>query len=164
MKIIGNVLGNVPEKKASFKDWKSYWKALYLEHIINRKYLMSRRITIKDIAQVLNISTSTVSRALADRWDVNPETRKAVLEVAEQLNYHPNPISLSLRNQQTFTIGVVLPEFVNSYFAEVMIGIQSVLSEKGYNILVAQSNETFTTETKNIDLFEKTWLMVLSYL
>lgn len=116
---------------------------------------MSKRVTIKDIAQILNISTSTVSRALADRWDVNPETRKAVLEVSEQLNYRPNPISLSLRKQQTFTIGVVLPEFVNSYFAEVMIGIQSVLSEKGYNILVAQSNETFTTEAKNIDLFEK---------
>ena len=115
---------------------------------------MSKRATIKDIAQMLNISTSTVSRSLADRWDVNPETRKAVLEIAEQLNYHPNPISLSLRKQQTFTVGVVLPEFVNYYFAEVMIGIQSVLLEKGYNVLVAQSNESFSREEKNINIFE----------
>ena len=115
---------------------------------------MSKRTTIKDIAQVLNISTSTVSRALTDRWDVNPDTRRAVLEVAAQLNYSPNPISLSLRKQQSFTIGVVLPEFVNSFFSEVIIGIQNVLSAKGYNILVAQSNESFIIEKKNIELFE----------
>ena len=58
------------------------------------------RITIKDLARELNISTSTVSRALADKWDVNPETRKAVLELAEKMNYHPNPISLSLKQNQ----------------------------------------------------------------
>lgn len=115
---------------------------------------MTRRATIKDIAQALNISTSTVSRALGDHWDVNPETKKAVLEVAERLNYRPNPISLSLRSRHSYTIGVVIPEFVNSYFAEILLGIQSVLFPKGYNILVAQSNESADIEEKNIRLFE----------
>lgn len=116
---------------------------------------MSKRPTIKDIAQVLNISTSTVSRALTDHWDVNPETRKAVLDVAEQLNYNPNPRSLSLRNGQSHIIGVVMPEFVNSYFAEILIGMQRVLFAKGYSILIAQSNESAEIEEKNLKLFER---------
>lgn len=115
---------------------------------------MAKRATIKDIAHALNISTSTVSRALGDHWDVNPETRKAVLEMAEKLNYKPNPISLSLRNRHTYTIGVVMPEFVNSYFAEILIGMQRILFPAGYNILVAQSNESAEIEEKNIRLFE----------
>ena len=64
------------------------------------------RITIKDLARELNISTSTVSRALADKWDVNPETRKAVLELAEKMNYHPNPISLSLKQNRRNCSGI----------------------------------------------------------
>ena len=115
---------------------------------------MTKKVTTKDIAKMLNISTSTVSRALTDRYDVNPETRKAVLEMAEKLHYTPNPISMCLRKQQSFTIGVVLPEFVNSFFAEVIIGIQEVLSEHGFNMLVAQSNESFSTEKKNIEFFK----------
>lgn len=95
---------------------------------ILKLYTMSKsRITIKDLARELNISTSTVSRALADKWDVNPETRKAVLELAEKMNYHPNPISLSLKQNQTMSIGVIVPEFINSFFAEVIMGIQSVM-------------------------------------
>ena len=89
---------------------------------ILKLYTMSKsRITIKDLARELNISTSTVSRALADKWDVNPETRKAVLELAEKMNYHPNPISLSLKQNQTMSIGVIVPEFINSFFAEVIM-------------------------------------------
>lgn len=82
------------------------------------------RVTIKDLAKELKISTSTVSRALCDKWDVNPETRKAVLELAEKWNYKPNPISLSLKQSQSMFIGVIVPEFVNSFFSEVIMGIQ----------------------------------------
>lgn len=115
---------------------------------------MTKRATIKDIAHELNISTSTVSRALADQWDVNPDTRRAVLEVAKRLNYRSNPISLRLRSRQTWTVGVVVPEFINSYFAEILIGMQRVFFPKGYNILVAQSNETASVEENNLKLFE----------
>ena len=116
---------------------------------ILKLYTMSKsRITIKDLARELNIS-STVSRALADKWDVNPETRKAVLELAEKMNYHPNPISLSLKQNQTMSIGVIVPEFINSFFAEVIMGIQSVMNSKGYHILISQSNESAVYQFKS---------------
>ena len=112
------------------------------------------RITIKDIARELKISPSTVSRALADKWDVNPETRKAVLELAEKMNYQPNPISLSFKTQQSMFVGVIIPEFITSFFPEVIIGMESVLSPKGYQILISQSNESSATELNNIKALE----------
>ena len=117
--------------------------------------MTKQRTTIKDIAKALNLSTSTVSRALADRWDVNPETRKAVLELAERLQYRPNPFSLSLKKQQSLSVGVIIPEFINSFFfLEVLIGIQSVLEPKGYLLLISHSNESAEVELKNMKALE----------
>lgn len=113
-----------------------------------------KRVTIKDIARELKISTSTVSRALADKWDVNPDTRKAVMELSEKLNYHPNRMSLSLKNQQSMAIGVIIPEFINAFFPEVIMGIESVLLPKGYLILISQSNESHENEIANIKALE----------
>lgn len=112
------------------------------------------RVTIKDLARELKISTSTVSRALCDKWDVNPETRKAVLELAGKWNYKPNPISLSLKQSQSMFIGVIVPEFVNSFFSEVMMGIQSVLNPEGYHVLIMQSNESPENELRNMQALE----------
>ena len=112
------------------------------------------RVTIKDLAKELKISTSTVSRALCDKWDVNPETRKAVLELAEKWNYKPNPISLSLKQSQSMFIGVIVPEFVNSFFSEVIMGIQSVLNPEGYHVLIMQSNESHENELRNMKALE----------
>lgn len=112
------------------------------------------RVTIKDLARELKISTSTVSRALGDKWDINPETRKAVLELAEKWNYKPNPISLSLKQSQSMFIGVIVPEFVNSFFSEVIMGIQSVLNPEGYHILIMQSNESHENELRNMQALE----------
>ena len=112
------------------------------------------RVTIKDLARELKISTSTVSRALCDKWDVNPETRKAVLELAEKWNYKPNPISLSLKQSQSMFIGVIVPEFVNSFFSEVIMGIQSVLNPEGYHVLIMQSNESHENELRNMKALE----------
>ena len=112
------------------------------------------RATIKDIAKKLNISPSTVSRALADRWDVNPETRNAVLEVAKELNYVPNPISLSLKLQQSMTIGLVVPEYTNSFFSNIMTGIKSVIESRGYSLLIMQSGESPAMELKNLKILE----------
>ena len=116
--------------------------------------MIKQRTTIKDLAKALNLSTSTVSRALADRWDVNPETRKAVLELAEKLKYQPNPISLKLKQRQSFSVGVVIPEFINSFFPEVITGIQSVLEPIGYQLLISQSNESSEIELKNLKALE----------
>lgn len=112
------------------------------------------RVTIKDLAKELEISTSTVSRALCDKWDIKPETRKAVLELAERWNYKPNPVSLSLRQNQSMFIGVIVPEFVNSFFSEVIIGIQSILNPEGYHVLIMQSNESHENELQNMKALE----------
>lgn len=112
------------------------------------------RITIKDLAKELKISTSTVSRALADTWDVNPETRKAVLELARKWKYIPNPVSLSLKQKQTHSIGVIIPEFINSFFPEVIAGIESVLQPNGYQTLISQSNESYENELNHLKLLE----------
>lgn len=116
--------------------------------------MSKQRITIKDIALELKISTSTVSRALADKWDVNPDTRKAVMELAEKWNYHPNPISLNLKQQQSMLVGVVIPEFINSFFPEVIMGIESVLRPNGYQIVICQSNESCENELNNLKMLE----------
>lgn len=116
--------------------------------------MSKNRITIKDIARELNISTSTVSRALADKWDVNPDTRKAVLELAEKWNYKPNPISLSLKQQSSLFVGIIIPEFVKSFFPEVIMGIESVLRPNGYHVLICQSNESPEIELINLKALE----------
>ena len=113
-----------------------------------------KHITIKDVARRLNVSISTVSRAFNDKYDIRKDTRAEILRVAEEMGYRPNPIARKLIQQKTFNVGVVVPEFVNSYFPEVIIGIQEVLIEKGYQVLVMQSNECYTTELKNIKTLE----------
>jgi LacI family transcriptional regulator len=116
---------------------------------------MKKHCTIKDLAKTLGVSTSTISRALTDRWDVNPETRKTVLELAEKLQYHPNPLSVNLKQKQTYSIGIVIPEIINSFFSEIIIGIQSTLEPKGYQLLISQSNESAEIELKNTKALEK---------
>jgi len=113
-----------------------------------------KHVTIKDVARQLNVSISTVSRAFNDKYDIRKETRAEILRVAEEMGYRPNPIARKLIQQKTFNVGVVVPEFVNSYFPEVIIGIQEVLMEKGYQVLVMPSNECYTTELKNIKTLE----------
>jgi DNA-binding LacI/PurR family transcriptional regulator len=107
-------------------------------------------ITIRDIAIKLNISVSTVSRALRGFPEISPATRKAVEEMAKQLNYQPNMIAKSLRSNKTFTLGVVIPELVSHFFSSNISGIQDMASKKGYNIIICQSNESYETEVKNL--------------
>lgn len=113
-----------------------------------------KRTTIKDVARKLNVAVSTVSRAFNDKYDIRKETRDLILKTAEEMGYHPNPIAQKLKQQKTFNVGVVVPEFVNSYFPEVIIGIQEVLIRKGYQVLVMQSNECHTTELENVKTLE----------
>ncbi len=113
-----------------------------------------KHITIKDVARRLNVSISTVSRAFNNKYDIRKETRTKILQVAEEMGYRPNPIARKLIQQKTFNVGVVVPEFINSYFPEVIIGIQEILHKQGYQVLVMQSNECYTTELINIKTLE----------
>ena len=107
-------------------------------------------ITIKDIAKALGLSTSTVSRALRDSYEISPETKKLVLEYAEKNNYHPNPIALSLKERRSRSIGVIVCEIANSYFSQVINGIESIAYNHGYNVIIAQSRESFDREMLNL--------------
>jgi len=107
--------------------------------------------TIKDIARELNVSSSTVSRALKDYPGISNETKRKVKEVAEKLNYRPNAIALSLRKSRSFTIGVIIPEVVHFFFSTVISGIEEVASSRGYNVILSQTNESFAREKSSID-------------
>jgi LacI family transcriptional regulator len=109
---------------------------------------MEKPATIKDIAKRLNISLSTVSRALRNASDVNTDTKKAVMALSEELNYQPNKLALSLRQKQTHTIGVIVPNL--DYVLSLMVrGIDEVALEAGYTVMVCQSNESFGREILN---------------
>ena len=135
----GNVTGN-----ASGIPVTVYQLALSLQSICT----MSKPATIKDIAKQLNVSISTVSRALRNAPDVNPETKNAVLQLSEQLNYQPNRLALSLRQSQTHTIGVIVPN-LDFVLATMVKGIDEVALEGGYTVMVCQSNESFGREILN---------------
>ena len=108
-----------------------------------------RQTTIYDIARDLNISKSTVSRALTNHPQVKAETRKAVLELAEKLDYQRNMLSINLISRKSNLIGIIVPEFETSFFPQVVIGAQELASKYGYNVIVSQSNEKFETEVAN---------------
>lgn len=103
---------------------------------------MKRFITIKDIARELNISVSTVSRALRDTYDVNQETREKVLEMATKLNYKPNFNATGLAKGSSHNIAVILPFITNYYFSTVITGIQEIAYENGYNIVLYVTNDS----------------------
>ncbi|MCW3093380.1 MAG: LacI family transcriptional regulator [Ferruginibacter sp.] len=109
---------------------------------------MERQTTIKDIAVALRLSKSTVSRALRDAPDIKIETKKAVKALAEELDYQPNKLALSLLNRQTHTIGVIIPNL--DYVLSTMVkGIDEVALEAGYTVMVCQSDESFGREIVN---------------
>ncbi|MGB3467358.1 MAG: LacI family DNA-binding transcriptional regulator [Cyclobacteriaceae bacterium] len=108
--------------------------------------MKSGQVTIKDIARELNISVSTVSRALADNPLVKPATKKAVTELAEKLNYQPNFTALSLRNNTTKTLGVILPQVVHEFFANVLRGIEDIAYSRGYSVIICNTHESYDRE------------------
>lgn len=103
-------------------------------------------ITIKDIARELSISVSTVSRALRDAYDVNPETREKVMAKAAELNYKPNFNAIGLVQSQTRQIGVLMPAITNYYFSTVFTGIEEIAYANGYNLIVFITNDSADRE------------------
>src|SRR5690606_27733569 len=111
---------------------------------------MFKPITIKDIAQALGLSASTVSRALSDSHEINEETKRRVLEYANEHDYKRNPIALSLRQRKSYSIGVIVCEVANSFFSQAIDGIESVAYNKGYHIIISQSHDSYEREVVNI--------------
>lgn len=109
-------------------------------------------ITLKELAKKLNVSISTVSKALNDSSEISEETIKRVKEVAEIYNYTPNKVALSLKNSKTKTIGVIIPNILNHFFAKVLYGIEKEASKLGYSLITCISNELYDKEVNSLNL------------
>lgn len=103
-------------------------------------------VTIKDIAKELGISTSTVSRALRNSYEISEQTKQLVLECAQRLQYRPNPIALSLKEKRSRSIGVIVSEIANSFFSQAIDGVESIAYNRGYNVIISQSRESLQRE------------------
>ena len=107
-------------------------------------------ITIKDIATALNLSVSTVSKALRDSYEISENTKKLVTEYAQEHNYRPNPIAQSLKQGRSKSIGIVVSTIENQFFSQVINGIESVAYENGFNVIITQTHESYELEVKNV--------------
>lgn len=108
-------------------------------------------VSLKDIAKELNLSISTVSRAIRNVGELNPETRKAVLELAEKWNYKPNPLAMGLLKNKTNIIGVIVPDIESYYYSTILRGIDRILSDHNYRILSSYSNDNYKNEIRALD-------------
>jgi LacI family transcriptional regulator len=112
-----------------------------------------KKVTIEDIAKELNITFSTVARALKNNPAISEATKKAVREAAERLNYRQNRLASSLRSGKTNIVGVIIPSIELSFFSSIVHGIEKVMNENGYTVLLYQSNEQFLNEVSGVETF-----------
>ncbi|WP_304141899.1 LacI family DNA-binding transcriptional regulator [Mesoflavibacter zeaxanthinifaciens] len=110
--------------------------------------------TLKEIAEKINVSVSTVSKALKGYADVNPETKKLILKTAKEMNYKPNSFAVNLRTKESKTIGLIVPEIVHHFFSSVIKGIIAQAEKKGYLVIILQSNESYELEKKQLELLQ----------
>lgn len=108
--------------------------------------------TLKEIATMLGISITTVSKALKNYPDVSPKTKKAVMDLAEQLNFTPNSFAVNLRTKESKTIGLIIPEVVHHFFSNVIKGVIEEANKNGYLVIILQSNESLELEIKQVEL------------
>ncbi|GLB48509.1 LacI family DNA-binding transcriptional regulator [Neptunitalea lumnitzerae] len=108
--------------------------------------------TLKSIAEKLNISVTTVSKALKGYSDVSPVTRQKVLDIAEELNYTPNSIAVNFRTKQSKTIGIIIPEVVHHFFSSIINGVIEEAERQNYFVIILQSNENKEMEKKQVEL------------
>jgi len=110
-------------------------------------------MNIRILAKKLNLSISTVSKALKDSYEISAETKKRVSALAEELHYNPNPYASSLRRKKSNTIAVVVPEVADSFFSVALKGIEEVAQEKGYHVLIYLTYENYLKEKKILEAF-----------
>jgi DNA-binding LacI/PurR family transcriptional regulator len=121
------------------------------EREISERKMQKRNVTIKDIANELKISPSTVSKALKGHPDISTSTKNAVTELVERWNYKPNPLALSLQGGLSRTIGVIVPEIAHYFFSTVIGGIEDLAYESGYHVMFCQSSELYDREVKAVN-------------
>lgn len=113
---------------------------------------MKSKITLKELAKLLNVSISTVSKALHDSPEISPKTAERVKELAKLHNYRPNPVAVNLKKSKTGTIGVVIPNISNSFFARVLSGMEAEAQKHEQQVITYISNESLDREKQICDM------------
>ncbi len=117
---------------------------------------MSEKVpTIKEIARRLNISISTVSRALHDHPSIGLRTKMQVQKLAAEMNYEPNQTAIQFKQGKTFTIGLILPNLMEEYFSLAINGVEQVALENNYNVLIGQSHDNLEREQKILEAMRR---------
>lgn len=111
-------------------------------------------MNLKELAKELNLSISSVSKALRDSHEISASTKKLVLAKAKELNYQVNPFASSLRNQKSKTIAVVIPEITYNFFVQAINGIESFAQDKGYHVLIYLTHENMEKEIAITNLLQ----------
>ena len=113
---------------------------------------MKKKITLKHIARELEVSISTVSKALKNSNEISADTKEKVQAFAKLYNYRPNNIAISLKNKRTRNIGVIIPDIVHHFFTTVFRGIEKYANSRGYNVIICVSDESFDKEVINMEM------------
>lgn len=113
--------------------------------------MSKRHVSLKDLAKELNVSISTVSRALKDHPDISDKMREKIKRLAAERNYSPNPLAMGLLKQATRMIGIIVPDLVTHFYSSIISGIESVAKANGYFVVIASSNESVEKEKESID-------------
>jgi LacI family transcriptional regulator len=113
--------------------------------------MKKEKTTIHDIARKLNITASTVSRALKNHPRISAETKRAVQKAAEKLNYQPNHLAAALRNGRSNIIGIIIPSVDRNFFSAVVRGIEEIANAHRYNVMICQSYDTYSKEVQTVD-------------
>ena len=113
---------------------------------------MKRKITLKQIARELEVSISTVSKALKDSAEISEDTKQKIKAFAKLYNYRPNNLAISLKNRRTKNIGVIIPDIVHYFFTTVFRGIEHYSQEHGYNVIACVSDESLEKEIINMEM------------
>lgn len=113
-----------------------------------------KRMTLKHIAKEFNVSIATVSKSLHDSHEISASTKHKIQAFAKKHHYKPNNLARSLVNRQTKTLGVIVPNIMNNFFAKVFVGIEEVAASRGYSLISCISNESFSKEVKTMELLK----------
>lgn len=118
------------------------FKEFYYKNLLVHLSIMN----LKQLSKELNLSISTVSKALRDSHEISIATKNIVIAKAKELNYQANPFASSLRKQKSKTVAVVIPEIANNFFALAINGVESIAQEKGYHVLIYLTHEDMQKE------------------
>lgn len=116
---------------------------------------MAQKTTLKQIAKHFNVSITTVSKSLKDSYEISSKTKIKIQEYAAEHHYSRNPFALNLQNKSTKTIGIIIPNILNNFFAKAFIGIEKIAVENGYQIIACLSNESYEKEVSSIENLSK---------